>query len=129
MVMLFVLHCFIVIGSPKSSCRTWELTLLNMVNFICTAFGDSSNSYSSSPNECMKCPSQGSKGDPAGCTIICTPLLTAQKQSANGITFYNPSLTSAMFVDDNTSYTNKFLCWLHHEMEPSQVIEYLKHDA
>jgi hypothetical protein len=36
-------------------------------------------------------------------------------KSAHGITFYNPSqdhcyhLASAMFVDDNTSYTNRFL--------------------
>jgi hypothetical protein len=34
-----------------------------------------------------------------------------------------------MFVDNNTSYTNRFLHWIHHKIEPSQVVDYLKHDA
>ena len=113
----------------------WELALLHVVHFIRTAFGDSAQSYASSPAKRIHGPGQGSRGGPSGCTIMCSPLLEAQEKLAHGITFYNPAqqqryhLASAMFVDDQTSYTNNFLRWLHCDTDFTEVISYLRHDA
>lgn len=133
--MLFVLQSFIAIGAPKTSCQMWERCLQNVVHHVRTAFGDSKSSYASTPEQRIEGPGQGSRGGPSGCTIMCTPLLEAQEKLAHGITFYNPSqqrryhLASAMFVDDNSTYTNRFLRWLHCAVDHTEVIDHLRHDA
>jgi hypothetical protein len=74
-------------------------------------------------------------GGRACCTITCTPLIEAQEKLAHGITFSSPPqqqvyhLASAMFVVDNTTYTNNFHRWIHHETNPKDIIESLHHDS
>jgi hypothetical protein len=134
MVMLFVLHCFITIGAPKTSWKIWELVLLYIVHSSCIAFGDSSKSYSLSPAQCTK--------DERTRPRIMWPiqivhhvhlLLEAQEKLAPrhhilqsiAMTMV-PSCASAMSLNDNISYTNKFLHWLHCDTEFTEVITYLQ---
>ncbi len=113
----------------------WEQALTNIVHSVKTAYGESTGSYASTPDSPIIGPGQGSRGGPTACTMVTSTLLKGMDRLAHGVRFCSPAMTllyhvtSKMFVDDNTNYTNDFLRWLHCPPEQHQVITRTKHDA
>jgi hypothetical protein len=81
-------------------------------------------------------PGQCFRGGPAACVVSTSVLIHGQdKLSPHGVTFCDPAQSlcsinhAAMFIDDNTSASNKVVRWLHQQPEASQVVALLQQDA
>ena len=134
-VMLFAILDFITTGAPLAAATMWLKTLSHGVHSVKTGFGLTKGSYSSSTEHPLVRPGQGSKGGPAACSMITSPLLKVMDKLATGISFTEPlqqlqyATKALMFIDDNTNYSNHFLSWLHKPPTTTTLRDTLEHDA
>jgi hypothetical protein len=135
MVMNFVLLCFRTNGAPMGPLRMWEQTLYHIIHKVKTAYGTTDASYSYTATSPIIGPGQGSRGGPAGCSTITSPLIECMDKLCHGISFSDPLQsiqyvsTVSMFIDDASNATNSFLPWLHEPPDDSLVVTMLQHDA
>jgi hypothetical protein len=134
-VMLFAICGFITLGAPLAAATMWLKTLYRIVHSVKTGFGLSQDCYHYSPATPIIGPGQGSKGGPAACSMITSPLLKAMDQLATGISFCDPrqllqyTVKALMFIDDNTNYSNRFLPWLQQPPTATILRDTLERDA
>ena len=116
--MAFAFLCFSVWGAPTSALKLWEKVLFNTEHRVKTGYGTSTETYKYTDEIPIIGPGQGSKGAPAACTTMTIPLLRTLDKLATGVTFTSPTqeitykATAKMYIDDNTTYSNKFLDWI-----------------
>jgi hypothetical protein len=135
-VMTFAMLCFFAYGCPSLLIQFWFAVLVQRhCHKINTAHGISDGSYVYSDASPIHGPGQGSRGGPASCVISTSVLLHAQDKLSYGVTFCDPAQIiqylnrAAMFIDDNTSASNKFRKWLHSKPEAAEVVTLLQTDA
>jgi hypothetical protein len=97
-------------GVPQSVCMMAAMTLLRAECSIKNKYGVSSETYSSTADNPIHGPGQGSHMTPALWLIICCLLFEAMSKLCTGAEFYNPrritshQRTGDGFVDDVTNF-------------------------
>jgi hypothetical protein len=135
MVMNFVLLCFRTNGAPMAPLWMWEQTLYKIIHQVETAYDTTDSSYRYSPDSPIIGPGQGSRGGPAACSTITSPLIEGMDKLCHDISFTDPTQaihyksTVSMYINDASNATNSFLCWLHEPPTDSVVLSMLQHDA
>jgi hypothetical protein len=134
-VMSYAMLCFFAYGCPLLLINFWLGVLRHHRHKVETSHGISAGSYEYSQDSPIHGPGQGSRGNPVSCVLLTSVLLHAKDKLSHGVTFCDPSQTTrylnraAMFIDDNTSTSNKFVRWLHSPPEAVDVVHLLKKDA
>jgi hypothetical protein len=134
-VMQFALLCFFIYGCPALLLQFWMGVLSHHCHQVKTSHGTSGGSYSYSAASPIHGPGQGSRGGPGSCVVSTSILLKGLERLARGITFCDPSQSrsynnkAAMFIDDNSSATNRFRRWLHQRPTPTDIVDDLQKDA
>ena len=97
---------------PVSACRTKGAAIFEMQRHVRTAYGESSNSYTSTTNDLMHGECQGKTSSPPSWAIYTITLLKALKQYNPGVSITNVegqnkiSRVADMFVDDCDLWTS-----------------------
>jgi hypothetical protein len=134
-VMGFAMLCFFIYGCPSLLLDFWFGVLTHHSHKIKTSHGISRGSYSYKAESPIHGPGQGSGSGPGSCVLTTSVLLHGLDRLAHGVQLCNPSQErlyvnkAAMFIDDNTSATNKFVLWLHHPPTVDDVVDTLQQDA
>jgi hypothetical protein len=134
-VMTFAMLCFFAYGCPSLLIKFWFAVLQHHSHKVKTGHGISDGSYTYSDDSPIHGPGQGSRGGPGSCVISTSVLLHAQDTLSHGVTFCDPAQQiqylnrAAMFIDDNTSASNKFIPWLHSQPDATDVVKLLQSDA
>jgi hypothetical protein len=135
MVMTFVLLCFRTIGATMGPLRIREQTLYHIIHQVKTTYGTTDSSYCYMTGSFIIGPGQGSRGGPAACSTITSPLIEGMDKLCHGISFTDPTQathyksTVSMYIDDASNATNAFLRWLHEPLTDDVVSSMLQHDA
>ena len=110
-------------------------TLQHIKHKLYTAFGTLSASYTSS-DECeIHGQGQGSRAGPPTWVFVSSLLLDCMEQLATGLHFTCPDRmihhrrTNDAFVDDVTSYANRFVAELKGKQVQDDVLQTMQHDA
>jgi hypothetical protein len=133
--MAFAMLCLFAYGCLMLFIRFWFGVLTHHQHKVKTSHGISDGSYSYMEASPIHGPGQGATGGPGRCVISTSILLHTMDRLAHGVQFCDPAQhclyvnRAAMFIDDNTSATNKFTRWLHTMPSPDVVVEGLRHDA
>jgi hypothetical protein len=126
---------FLVYGCPALLVQFWMGVLSHHCHQVKTRHGISAGSYSCSADSPIHGPGQGSRGGPASCVVSTSILLQGLDKLARGIQFCDPSQSRSyinkapMFIDDNTSATNRFRRWLHNRPTLADIVTHLQADA
>ena len=129
------LTCFASHGVDTNAIKMWNDMLQHQQHFIKTAYGESEGSYSNSTDATIGGPGQGSRGGPAACSVSTSNALFAMDKLAHGSSFCDTrqrlilTIKAAMYLDDNTNYSNDFLPWLEHPPTVHENLRRLQHDA
>jgi hypothetical protein len=123
-------------GVPLSMCKMAALSLLMAEYSIKTKYGVSSGTYSSTDEDPIHGPGQGSRMAPALWLIICCLLFQAMSQMCSGAEFCNPTQTVSHrrigdgFVDDVTNFKNFGLAkMLRQHYGPIELAQSLQQEA
>jgi hypothetical protein len=129
MVMNFVLLCFRTNVDSMGPLRIWEPTLYHIIHQVKTAYGTTDSSYCYTPDSPIIGPGQGSRGNPAACSTITSPLIEGMDKLCHPISFTDPTQathyksTVSMYIDDALNTTNSFLRWLHEPPPDSWLVQ------
>ena len=110
-------------------------TLQHIQHRLRTAFGTSSQSYTSSTECEIHDQGQGSRAGPPTWVFVSALLLDCMDKLANGLHYTCPKQeihhrhTNDAFVDDVTGYTNKFVEELHGCKVINDVLQNMQTDA
>ena len=116
--MAFALLFFSICGAPVSALKMLKKVLFNTEYGVKTGYGTSMSTYKYTDKIPIRGPGEGSKEAPTACTTMTIPLLCTVDKLATGVTFTSPlqnityKTAAKMFIDDNKTYSNKFLDWI-----------------
>jgi hypothetical protein len=122
-------------GVPEGLLRLQEEVLLNVKHYLKTAFGITTESYTSDSSSQIFGVGQGSKAGPVSWARVSSLLFQAQEILGQGVQFTYPDRRIQhvrhcdAFVDDTTSYLCNQLDWLARPPTNQVLFEGLRADA
>lgn len=120
------------IGIPHNACKLMDLFLSHAEYHIQTQLGTAEKFYTSTTDNKLHGPGQGSQCSPAIWTALSTMLLHAVRSKSPGTKFCNPSQTLSVshymqsFVDDSSIWVNDFLTSFTQQNNIQSIVDQLQ---